>query len=226
MTFDARFTGSRLDTSVWGTCYPWAATGAGCTNFGNVEYDWDLPSQVQVSGGALRLVAQRAPTQGQDPAGAPREYQCRSGMVTTYPSLRFQYGYLQVVARLPQGAGLWSALWLAAANLQWPPEMDLVENWGPPTNRATVHFHPAGGKQASAHLPGTAFSVGWHTFSLLWTPSELAWFADGREVMLTDQNVPHQPMYFLANLAEYHKPDSAAQCSGELLLQSVSLWQR
>jgi beta-glucanase (GH16 family) len=225
MRFDARFTGSRLDTSLWGTCYPWAGTGPGCTNFGNPEYEWYLPSQAQVSGGALHLVAQRAPTEGQDAEGAPREYQCRSGMVTTYPSLRFEYGYLRVVAQIPRGAGLWSALWLAAANLQSPPEVDMLESWGAPDNRTAAYFHPLARGRPAAQLSGTDFSTGWHTFSVLWTPSQLVWYVDGREVLLADQNIPHQPMYLIANVAEYTKPDTAAQCNGELLLKSVSLWQ-
>jgi beta-glucanase (GH16 family) len=224
--FDARFTGSRLDTSVWGTCYPWADAAAGCTNFGNTEYEWYLPSQAQVSGGALRLVAQRIPTQGQTRAGGPQEYACRSGMVTTYPSLRFEYGYLQAVARIPRGAGLWSALWLAPTNLRSPPEIDILESWGPPANRTAMYFHPSSGPRVSAHPATADLSSGWHTFGLSWTPSQLAWFVDGREVLLADQNVPHQPMYFIADLAESTRPDSPGECSDALLIRSLTVWQR
>ena len=52
--FDASFTGSRLNTSVWSTCYPWIHDGGGCTNFGNAktEHEWYLPSQDRVYGGS------------------------------------------------------------------------------------------------------------------------------------------------------------------------------
>jgi hypothetical protein len=88
LTFDSAFSGSQLDPSVWGTCYPWWPSG-GCTNFGNThdrELEWYKASQDQVSDGALHLVAQREPTLGLSKSGAPKEYACRSGMVTTYPS--------------------------------------------------------------------------------------------------------------------------------------------
>ena len=108
--FTADFSGSRLNTSVWATCYPWMDTPSGCTNFGNTEYEWYLPGQDQVSGGVLHLVAQRTPTPGMTADGTPKAYSCRSGMVTTYPGFRFQYGYVQVVAQIPNGPGLWPAL--------------------------------------------------------------------------------------------------------------------
>jgi beta-glucanase (GH16 family) len=226
LAFDARFPGSRLDTSVWGTCYPWAGTASGCTNFGSPEHEWYLPSQDQVSGGVLHLVAQRVPTQGRAANGSPEEYACRSGMVTTYPSFRFEYGYVQVVARIPSGAGLWPALWLAAANLKWPPEIDILEHWGPPKERTGVYFHPRGAGEAEAHPATADLSAGWHTFSVNWTPSSVTWFIDGHAALAVGQHVPHQPMYFIANVADYWLPPSGGGCDGALLIRSVKVWQR
>ncbi|MBO0837885.1 MAG: hypothetical protein J2P28_20545, partial [Actinobacteria bacterium] len=90
-----------LDRSVWGTCYPWASGAGGCTSFTNPEYEWYLPSQVKVSGGALRLTAELAPTQGTTSTGQAKTYGCRSGMVTSYPGFRFEYGYVSMVAKVP-----------------------------------------------------------------------------------------------------------------------------
>jgi len=221
--FDARFSGSALDTSVWATCYPWAKPRVGCSNFANTEYQWYLSSQDQVSGGTLRLVAQHVPTAGRDAHNAPRAYDCRSGMVTTYPSFRFEYGFVQVVARVPNGADLWSALWLAAANLKWPPEIDILEQWA---NRSGLYFHPAGGRRGSS-FPATAdLSVGWHIFSLLWTPSQLTWYIDGQPEWTVREDIPHQPMYFIANVAEYRSPhDVSAPCTGTMFIRSVKVWQ-
>ena len=47
LAFDADFSGSALDSQLWQTCYPWAGSGAGCTNYGNSEYELVLPGQVQ-----------------------------------------------------------------------------------------------------------------------------------------------------------------------------------
>lgn len=225
LAFDGRFSGPRLDTSVWSTCYPWAGTGSGCTNFGNTEYEWYRPSQDQVSGGVLRLIAQRVPTQGETANGSPKEYGCRSGMVTTYPGFRFTYGYVQVVARIPSGTGLWPALWLAAASLKWPPEIDILEHWGPPHERTGTYFHPLGAPEVERHPATANLSVGWHTFSVNWTPTSVTWFIDGHAVFSVDQHIPHQPMYFIANVADYSLPRNGGGCSGTMLIQSVKVWR-
>jgi beta-glucanase (GH16 family) len=215
-----------LDKSVWGTCYPWAAGPGGCTNFANPEYEWYLPSQVRVSGGALRLTARRALTQGTTSTGQPKQYACRSGMVTSYPGFRFEYGLVEMVAKVPTGAGLWSGLWLAAANLKWPPEIDLLEQWGPPDNKAGVYFHPISAPFSKAHLNPAMkaqIATGWHTFSILWTRHQVTWYIDNQQMMTVTKNVPHQPMYLIADLANYTK---SGGCIGQLAIRSVDVWQR
>jgi beta-glucanase (GH16 family) len=226
--FAANFSGSRLNTSVWATCYPWMDVSSGCTNFGNNEYEWYLPAQDRVAGGVLQLVAQHVPTQGQTVDGAPKEYSCRSGMATTYPSFRFEYGYVQVVAQIPNGPGLWPALWLAAADQKWPPEIDILEHWSSAA-RSRVSLHPTGATHNFSYFakPATAnLAVGWHTFGLSWTATKLTWFIDGKAVLSLSKNVPHQLMYLIANLAQASPPQSAGgECSGTMLIRSVEVWR-
>jgi len=228
LKFNATFTGSALNHSVWNTCFPWISDQAnGCTNYGDGEAEWYLPSQVRVSNGALHLVAEPIATPGRTQAGASETFNCRSGMVTSYPSFSFQYGYIQVVAQASAGPDLWSALWLAASNLKWPPEIDMIENWAPPSNSAGMYFHPVGAEPDAMHLPPPdVLTSGWHVYSLEWTPSELIWFLDGQEYMAVHQYIPQQPMYFLANLARYtNKGADNAPCNGVLNIQSVKVWQ-
>lgn len=223
-SLEATFTGSKLDTSLWGTCYPWQSAD-GCTNFGNSdEYEWYTPAQDQVSGGVLHMTAQRMPTQGSASDGAAKTYAYRSGMVTTYPGFQFQYGYVQVVAKIPYGPGLWPALWLAAANKQWPPEIDMLEHYGT-GSQYTEHLHEAdmcvqAGAQSTVNLSG-----GWHTFGLYWSPSRIVWYIDGRPVMTASKGVPRQPMYFLADLAVYQQAAAGWKNGSSLDLRSVTVWQ-
>jgi hypothetical protein len=224
LTFDATFTGTALNTQVWGTCYPGAAPD-GCTNYGNIhdqELEWYLTSQVQVSGGLLHLSAQREPTAGRAKSGAAKEYACRSGMVTTYPSLRFKYGFIQIVAKIPFGKGLWPALWLAAANHEWPPEIDILEHWGTKPNGNT-YLHPKIGARQGGVISTPNLSSRWHTFTLYWTKTQLSSYYDGNQVFSTTTGIPHQTMYLIANLAD----DQAGPgtCTGSLLIKSVKLWQ-
>lgn len=213
-----------LNTSVWDTCYPWESS-TGCTNFSNQEVEWYVPSQVQVSGGALHLVGQLEATEGTTKAGAPEQYPCRSGMITSYPGFQFEYGYVSIVAQIPTGPGNWPGLWMAASNFQWPPEIDILEAWGPPISVAGVFFHPVDGPQELIHLSAAkmaSLSTGWHTFSLLWTPQELIWYVDGVPVMTVTAEVPHQEMYLLADLANF---DGSGGCNGQLLIRSIDVWQ-
>jgi beta-glucanase (GH16 family) len=220
--FSASFTGNQLDQSTWATCYPYMDLPTGCTNFGNPEYQWYLPSQVHVADGDLSLVARRTPTAGTTKSGAAHEYDCRSGMVSSYPSLKFEYGYLQIVARIPAGAGLWPALWLAAANESWPPEIDILEAWD--GTKAGVFLHPVGGRRARATIPAK-LAFGWHTFALSWSRSQLTWIIDGKAVLTVRSHVPHQKMYLLVDLAESLAPSHPSDCTGTLLVRSVKLWQ-
>jgi beta-glucanase (GH16 family) len=224
LAFDGRFPGARLDTSVWATCYPWMDEPSGCTNFGNTEYQWYLPSQDRVSGGVLHLIAEREPTAGASARGAPKTYLCRSGMVTTYPAFRFMYGYVQVVAKIAARPGLWSGLWLAAADERWPPEIDILEHWGTSSGISGLYLHPLGGDLLRKHVQVPGLASGWHTFAVDWAPGALTWYIDGRAVLTTHVAIPHQPMYFIADLAEY-QPASAGTCAGELQVRSVMVWQ-
>lgn len=223
LKFDGTFPGTELDTQAWATCYPWAS--GGCTNFGNADdpdLEWYQAPQDQVSGGALHLVAQRVPTTGLNKNGAAKEYGCRSGMVTTYPSLRFQYGYVQVTAQIPFGKGLWPALWLAAANQKWPPEVDLLEHWGSEAAGA-VYLHPLTGARQGGQVNMPGLATGWHTFGLYWSKTTLAWYYDGTQVLTTSAGVPRQDMYLIANLAD--DDTGVGSCSGSLLIKSVEVWQ-
>jgi beta-glucanase (GH16 family) len=229
--FMATFSGSQLNTSVWSTCYP-GFDQSGCTNFGNpnAELEWYVPTQVQVAGGLLHLVAQQIPTTGRTASGGPQTYACRSGMVTTYPSFQFEYGYIQVVAKIPSGAGLWPALWLAAANNKWPPEMDMVEvNSGPaPYAGMFFHYSTSTGNGVQEIHTSSAQVSGWHTFALSWTSSQMTWLLDGHVMMIVRQDVPHQEMYFIANLAEAitssNRDVTAGECNGSLDISSVKVW--
>ena len=225
LKFSAGFTRPRLDTKVWGTCYPWRDLRSGCTNYGNPEYQWYLPAQDRVSQGAMELIAQRVPTQGRNKRGGPMMYGCRSGLVTTYPSLRFTYGYLQIVAKIPESYGLWPALWLAAADRSWPPEIDLLERWGAAPN-TDLFFHPVGAHRVAQKAYVGNLSVGWHTFGLLWSSKQLVWYIDGRELLTVDKNIPNIPMYFIANVAEARPVTATQGCDGTMYIQSVKLWQQ
>lgn len=224
LAFDPSFTGSRLNRKVWDTCYPWAnAKVIGCSNFGHKEYQWYMPGQDKVSHGLLELVARRQPTTGISPTGNRLHYSCRSGIVTTFHSFRFEYGAVQVVARMPQVIGMWPALWLAAANKHFPPEIDIVEHWVRPQYQTGVFLHSLGGERPYNYPQTANLAVGWHTFTIVWTSHRAEWLIDGKIALVATRGIPHQPMYFIANLANARSP-SRGGCGGTFSIRSVRIW--
>jgi beta-glucanase (GH16 family) len=218
LAFDAGFGGSSLNTSQWDTCYP-DDNQNGCTNSGNgKEFEWYQPSQISVGGGTLNLTASSESTQGSD----GNTYPCRSGMVTTGNSFNFQYGYVQVEAKLPISSGLWPALWLNPSNGDWPPEIDIMEHWST-YDYYGAYLHSVAGPIVENDHVDLADSGGWHTFSVLWEPNKIVWYLDGQEVLSTTQYVPQQAMYFIANVAN---STDGSGCNGTMQISSVKVWQQ
>jgi beta-glucanase (GH16 family) len=140
-------------------------------------------------------------TAGSNPLGLPYN----SGVITTQDSFSQLYGYFEMRAQLPAGAGLWPTFSLLPADHSWPPELDVFEVLGsdPTTAVVTVHSASTGAHTMVASAVATAdLSEGFHTFGVNWEPDIIQWYIDGVEV--AEAPTPpdmHQPMYLLANLA-------------------------
>jgi beta-glucanase (GH16 family) len=96
------FDGNALDTSKWDFSSSISA-----------ESSFKLsrePEAIKVEGGLLKLTARRwfDPDNNQIQAIAPYTVESKK-------HLNFQYGYLEMKARIPFGAGAWPSLWLSGA---------------------------------------------------------------------------------------------------------------
>lgn len=100
----------------------------------------------------------------------------------------WQYGYIEVRAKLPCGRGLWPAIWtLPEGGSQWPDdgEIDIMEyvGWDADSFHATVHTrdnnHTLGTQFGSTLTSATACGA-FHTHSLLWTEDEILVAMDGK----------------------------------------------
>ena len=146
--------------------------------------------------GILEIRASRAA-----PAIRPwiRDYPYISGIITTQPSFSQIYGYFEMRAKLPRGKGLWPAFWLLPLDLSWPPEIDVVESIGDPSQ---VYFASHSTVRDSQGLEARISPDDFHVFAVSWDPRELIWFVDDREVgRQTTARDMHVPMYMLVNLA-------------------------
>jgi beta-glucanase (GH16 family) len=165
-------------------------------------------------------------------------------MVTTGPSrddrhrparFAFQYGYVEMRARVPAGQGLWSALWLLPSDQESKPEIDIMEVLGHEPETVQVHLHTSDGDgrrvSRGQALPVADLSTGWHTYALNWRPDALVWFVDGQERWrVTDPaEIPTEPMYLLANLAVGGdwpgSPDETTSFPNWYEIDYVRVWQ-
>jgi beta-glucanase (GH16 family) len=101
----------------------------------------------------------------------------------------WQYGKFEIRAKVPAGKGTWPAIWMVPTNEEyggWPKsgEIDIMEYVGMNANNLyyTAHFegtdgsgHQSSGTQITSSQPYSKFI----TYSLIWTPTKLEWYADG-----------------------------------------------
>jgi beta-glucanase (GH16 family) len=230
------FSGPRLDPARWTPCYWWDR--GGCTNLGNDEAQWYVPSGIAQDHGVLRLTARAAASRH-----LGRSFPYSSGMVSSGRSgdapsdaarYAFTYGSVEVRFRTPAGAGLWPAIWMLPVTNGSLPEIDLLEQYGDDTRLASMTLHtrgPEGGRpRVERHYErGADLSAGWHTVGLEWTPGLLRWFLDGTERFRVEgDRVPSQPMYLLIDLAvggPAGDPDPSA-FPASLLIDDVKVWRQ
>ena len=105
-----------------------------------------------------------------------------SGKVTCQNKKDFTYGKVVVSAKVPEGQGLWPAIWMMPQDEefygQWPKcgEIDIMEVLGNNTNTAygTIHYgEPHAEQQGVYTLEDGTFASDFHEYSVEWEPGEI-----------------------------------------------------
>lgn len=116
-----------------------------------------------------------------------------SAKVTTNDLVSVRYGRIDVKAKMPEGQGLWPAIWMLGDNrdeIDWPGcgEIDIVEVLGnnPATYYSTLHFTDSdngkGEIQEVHDLAGGSFADDYHVFSIEWTHEAVAFLLDDVQI--------------------------------------------
>lgn len=114
------------------------------------------------------------------------------GAINTRDKFEHAFGYYEARCQLPKEPGHWSAFWLMCEGVNTVgndgrdgTEIDIMEApWR--DGQLTVNLHWDGyGKEHKA--AGTKFKMpevmeGFHTYGLLWLPTEYVFYVDGKEV--------------------------------------------
>lgn len=140
----------------------------------------------------------------------------------------FQYGRVEIRAKMPFGPGTWPALWLLGINIDedggywdnegygatpWPAcgEIDIIEHWGTNQNHVSSATHTPSSFGNTVNVGGQnipTVSTAFHVYSLEWTAEKLVFAVDGIEHFTYNPEVKNAAtwpfdaeMYLLLNVA-------------------------
>lgn len=166
-----------LDTLKWTVI-----TGSGCPDlcgWGNNEQQVyaHAKENLRIEEGVLVLEAQHA-----------GEGIFSSARISTRGKAHWQYGYIEVKAKLPQGRGTWPAIWMLPEVFQygnWPHsgEIDIMEHVGydPGVIHGTVHtgaFNHIKGTQKGKQVQVSSFASEFHVYAVNWLEDRIEFYVD------------------------------------------------
>ena len=211
----------------------------GGSGWGNSElecYTDRLANAHQDGAGHLLIIARYEPN-----------YRCADGNVNNYTSARlnsvwqFQYGSVELSAKLPTGHGIWPAFWAMGNDfptVNWPKagEIDVSEVIGkqPTIDHVALHGPRGGGRgdySLNAQLDaGADLSAAYHRYGATWTSGSISFYFDGKLVRtFTQSDIPaggrwvfDHPFYALLNVAVGGRwpgsPDSTTFANGDQVM--------
>lgn len=176
LVWEDDFNGNSIDTSSWNF-----TIGAGGYGNNELQYYSNRPENARVEDGKLVIEARKENYQGSP---------YTSAKLTTQGKFAFTYGRVEVKAKLPEGQGVWPAIWMMPEDMNlyggWPAcgEIDIMELLGhePGKVYGTIHYgNPHTYHGGNYTLPdGKKFSDDFHVFALEWEPGKLKWYVDGQ----------------------------------------------
>lgn len=139
-----------------------------------------------------------------------------SAKLTTQNTFPFQYGIVEVRAKLPKGKGTWPALWMLSENIkEWPDdgEIDIMEHVG--YNEGHIHgsihtkkYNHIINTQKTDTILVKSVTEKFHVYRMDWTPEKIEIFVDGKSFFVTENKERtyeawpfDQPFYLILNQA-------------------------
>lgn len=153
-------------------------TGQGGWGNNESEYYTNRPDNVVIANGILKIIAKKESFQG-------AEY--TSTRMKTQGKFDFQYGKVEVKAKLPQGGGTWPAIWMLGSNITtvgWPAsgEVDIMEHAGNRQGIIQSSLHTSssyGNTSNTGSQTLTDVSTAFHIYAVEWTSEKMVFSVDG-----------------------------------------------
>ena len=137
------------------------------------------------------------------------------GVVNTFHSKNFTYGYFAIRSKNPSGPATWPA-WRLTGKNNWPPEIDIFEMYGKSTgdavNTQTMTVHTGKVETHTKQMMMKKLRVSedtdsaFHIYACLWTPKKIDFYTDGIKVKSIRFNrwmaqFYQEPMFLVLNNA-------------------------
>lgn len=186
LVWSDEFNGALIDKNKWGFEMGAGPNGNGWGN-NEMEYYTDSAENAFIENGCLVIQALK-----KDITDKGRTYNYTSArMVTKGKFSTPSYCKIDVMAKLPEGKGIWPAIWLLGDNIDsvpWPAcgEIDIMELLGqePWKVYGTIRGPISGGPGMGASyvlpdaLKGDKFSLGFHKFTVQIQPNAVKFYVD------------------------------------------------
>lgn len=206
LVWNDEFDGTAIDPSAW-------THEIGGHGWGNneLQYYSDSPSNSRILDGRLLIEVKDQNISGNNYSSA---------RMITAGKKEFQYGRIDIRAKLPSDRGMWPALWMLGTDFWtngWPVcgEIDIVELVGQQPNRihGTVHYGPDPVQRQSNGTSttlssGEDFSKAFHVFTILWEEDRIEWLVDDQSYHVIEKSdldpfdYPfNKPFFFIMNVA-------------------------
>jgi beta-glucanase (GH16 family) len=80
-------------------------------------------------------------------------------------------------------------------DIEYPSDKDVVfaTNW----HNTTPQLPPTSAVRRSEAIPRNGLSQGFHTYTLVWTPTSVAWYIDGKQYAQHTDHVPQAPAHIM-----------------------------
>jgi hypothetical protein len=236
LVWSDEFSSTALNTADWNF-----EIGDGCPNcgWGNNELQYYREDNTSMVDGNLVITAKKQQFGG-------KTY--TSSRLTTKGKKQFKFGRIDIRAALPEGKGLWPALWMLGTNIDavgWPAcgEIDIMELTGDLPTRVlgTVHFGANFNSRQfitqSLYLTGNAnFQDEFHVFSLVWQADKIEFLVDDQVYhTITPANMNgaaypfNKPFFFIFNVAVGGtlpgNPDNSTPFPQHMIVDYVRVFQ-
>ena len=196
LVFEENFdTPGAPDPAVWNY-----DIGTGDNGWGNGEsqYYTDRPENIIVEDGLLKITARQESFMGSA---------YTSSRIQSYQKFEFQYGRVDIRAKLPTGGGTWPALWLLGADFEtnaWPAagEIDIMEHVGNEQNTIRGSTHDPGNFGGNARTVSTTVagvSDDFNVYSIIWSENNIRFLVNDEEygAFSNASNLPFNKDFFL-----------------------------